>query len=412
MNQITTVMTQQEAVTWKRQVGSAANELRRLLAEGYEREAWRALGFGSWTECISALSNEFGLSERHIYRLHSANETERIVLTHGSDRQNVDRMPIIPERALRSLAKLDADDDKREAWRIANETAPNGRVTGAHVAKVVEQMQSPSPADVVIQESSPPITPKAQNYITLDEWNAGVRWHGEPSKTAMNRVNENIEWAAWSWNPVTGCLHNCAYCYARDIANRFYEQKFAPSFVPERLSQPANTKPILPRWNGDAGHRNVFTCSMADLFGKWVPEEWIESVIQVARDNPQWTFLYLTKFPVRMAEFDYPDNVWLGTSVDRQHAVQRAESAFRKIKASGFGGICWLSCEPMLERLTFSSLDMFDWVVMGGASSSTQTPEYRPPFDDIAHLHYQARAAGCMIYQKTNLRIREYPKIK
>jgi hypothetical protein len=56
---------------------------------------------------------------------------------------------------------------------------------------------------------------------------------------------------------------------------------------------------------------------------------------------------------------------------------------------------------------------MFDWVVMGGASKSTQTAEYYPPFDDIFHLYRQARESKCSIYMKTNLlgeRIREYPK--
>jgi protein gp37 len=238
------------------------------------------------------------------------------------------------------------------------------------------------------------------------------------AKPKMNKTNDNIEWAAWSWNPVTGCLHNCPYCYARDIANRFYPQGFEPTFHPGRLTAPDNTKaPTAPRWPGDVGYRNVFTCSMADLFGKWVPAGWIEAVLEAIARNPQWTFLLLSKFPIRMAEFDYPPNVWLGTSVDRQHAVHRAETAFTKIKESGFSGVCWLSCEPMLERLTFGSLDMFDWVVMGGASKSTQTPEYQPPSDDIAHLFAQARAAGCCVYQKTNLiaglpderRIREYP---
>lgn len=238
------------------------------------------------------------------------------------------------------------------------------------------------------------------------------------NRVQLNKVNENIEWAAWSWNPVTGCLHNCPYCYARDIANRFYPEGFQPSFHPDRLEAPDNTNiPMRPRWLGDTGYRNIFTCSMADLFGKWVPIDWINSVIEAIERNPQWTFLLLSKFPIRMAEFNYPPNVWLGTTVDYQYAVDRAEKAFIKIKASGFEGICWLSCEPMMERLTFSSLDMFDWVIMGGSSKSTQTPEYQPPFDDIVHLHNQARQAGCMVYQKTNLipgmdkrqRIREYP---
>jgi len=68
----------------------------------------------------------------------------------------------------------------------------------------------------------------------------------------------------------------------------------------------------------------------------------------------------------------------------------------------------------MLERLIFSGLEMFDWVVMGGASRSTQTPEMRPPFDDIVALYLQARQAGCKVYMKTNLgieqRVREYPE--
>lgn len=27
-----------------------------------------------------------------------------------------------------------------------------------------------------------------------------------------------IDWCDSTWNPVTGCLHGCAYCYARKIA--------------------------------------------------------------------------------------------------------------------------------------------------------------------------------------------------
>jgi len=255
--------------------------------------------------------------------------------------------------------------------------------------------------------------PKLPDFITLDQWQAlddagqftALSAHGSGLK--MNKQEtDNIEWALWSWNPVTGCLHNCDYCYARDIANRFYPQGFAPSIVPARLSAPANTA-VPAEAAHNIGYKNVFTCSMADLFGKWVPSEWIEAVLDVVRNAPQWNFLFLTKFPIRMAEFDFPPNAWVGTSVDRQYAVDRAEKAFRKITA----GIKFLSCEPMLERLTFTSLDMFDWVIIGGSSKSTQTPEFRPPREWVNDLQAQARAAGCKIYEKTNLleRIREYP---
>lgn len=35
----------------------------------------------------------------------------------------------------------------------------------------------------------------------------------------MNKTK--IDWCDSTWNPVTGCLHGCEYCYARAIANRF-----------------------------------------------------------------------------------------------------------------------------------------------------------------------------------------------
>lgn len=39
------------------------------------------------------------------------------------------------------------------------------------------------------------------------------------SKPTFNATSgPGISWADWSWNPVTGCLHGCKYCYAREIA--------------------------------------------------------------------------------------------------------------------------------------------------------------------------------------------------
>lgn len=273
---------------------------------------------------------------------------------------------------------------------------------------------------------------KTQRTVITREWYTVEQWQNLEQSTKdlllsqegtskFNPTNDNVEWARYTWNPVTGCLHDCPYCYARDIASRFYPQEFVPSFLPDRLNAPKITsQKDLSQFDNPVdkiGYRNVFTCSMADLFGNWVPREWIEQVLKSISDNPQWTFLLLTKFPIKMAEFEYPPNVWLGTTVDYQWRVERAEKAFIKIKATGFSGVCWLSCEPMMERLSFSSLEMFDWVVMGGSSKSSQTPEYRPPFEDIVHLHNQVRQSGCKIYQKTNLipgmtdeqRIREYP---
>jgi protein gp37 len=287
-----------------------------------------------------------------------------------------------------------------------------------------EQVESNFPAEINANDEekvfSLPIVQEVKQglagYVTLDEWNGMSTIDKNLLETRSNNTgkrfndqndNENIEWALWSWNPVTGCEHNCPYCYARDIANRFYEQKFVPSFWPERLHAPFNTPFPEAKAKEWIGHKNVFTCSMADLFGRWVPKEWIDAVLDAVRLSPQWNFLFLSKFPQRMAEFDFPDNAWVGTTVDCQARVANAEKAFAKIKAK----VKWLSCEPMIEPLNFKDLSMFSWVVIGGSSRSAETPEWHPPRRWVRDLQDKCDTFGIPYYEKSNLleRIRLYP---
>ncbi len=89
-----------------------------------------------------------------------------------------------------------------------------------------------TPAPLVQVAKLPPLetrglyipTPAEIEYLRLDK------------KQKFNeQKNSDIEWAMWSWNPVTGCNHGCRYCYAHVIALGIYEQKFVPTFIPERL---------------------------------------------------------------------------------------------------------------------------------------------------------------------------------
>jgi protein gp37 len=222
----------------------------------------------------------------------------------------------------------------------------------------------------------------------------------------FNQTNDNIEWARWSWNPVTGCLHDCQYCYARDIANRFYPEKFKPTFRPERLTAPQNTK-VPAGAEHNIGLRNVFVCSMADLFGDWVPEEWILSVLDAARDAPQWNFLFLTKNPKRLPEFEWPENAWIGTTVDCQARVKPAEDAFARIDAT----VKFVSCEPLREPIEFERIGIFDWIIIGGQSRSSGASEMQPEWAWVERLLYQAREEQVAVYFKPNLAVRprEYP---
>lgn len=258
--------------------------------------------------------------------------------------------------------------------------------------------------------------PKQAEYYTIETWNGlstseKATAFSTLSDAQFNRQdNTSIEWAQWSWNPITGCKHECPYCYARDIANRFFPQGFEPSILPTRFAAPRNTK-VPAKAAEDAAYKNVFTCSMADLFGRWVPAEWINYVLGAIRENPEWNFLLLTKFANRMAEFEYPKNAWLGTSVDLQARVGAAEKAMEKFEAH----VKWLSIEPLIEPITFTKPGLFNWVVIGGASRSNETPEWQPPFEWVARLYMTFKDAGSAVYIKDNIgftgprRPREFP---
>lgn len=228
-----------------------------------------------------------------------------------------------------------------------------------------------------------------------------------------------ISWAQWSWNPVTGCLHGCGYCYARAIINRYADANpagFTPLFHEERLDAPANT--VIPAVHADDSHpgctdgecmicayRRVFVCSMADLYGRWVPDDWIDQVHAAMLASPAWQFILLTKFPARYVGLDLPSGAWVGTSVDEQKRVRIAEDAFRNIDGAA---VKWLSLEPLLEPLEFTDLSMFNWVVIGAQTQTVQpdgpVPAFAPPIEWVARIITQAKDAGCKVHLKPNLR--------
>jgi protein gp37 len=214
---------------------------------------------------------------------------------------------------------------------------------------------------------------KRKPTITLYTYRGDPVEYPEPKDPTFNATpGEGISWAQWSWNPVTGCEHGCEYCYAREIATSggrmtaSYPVGFTPLFHTERLDAPAQTS--VPK-SIDPVKRRVFVCSMADLYGRWVPKEWIEKVHASEIENPQWTYIHLTKFPKRYLEVALPPTGWIGASVDEQKRVKSTEDAFRRIDGVA---VKWLSLEPLRGPLEFSDLSMFDWVVIGAQTETRQ----------------------------------------
>jgi protein gp37/ParB-like chromosome segregation protein Spo0J len=225
----------------------------------------------------------------------------------------------------------------------------------------------------------------------------------------FNATNECVGWARWTWNPVTGCLHDCPWgCYAREMAHRetyapYYPVKFTPLFHHERLDAPKNMD-VPSEAKKDPSWRRVFVCSMADLFGGWVPDDWIKKVLAVCHANPQWEYLFLTKNPRRYLEFQLPPTAWVGTSIDYQKRVRLAEEVFRQIKNVR---VKWFSGEPLMEELKFKDLSIFNWFVLGALTATVQ-PEGRksafaPKIEWVTRLTEEGHAAGCKVFQKANL---------
>jgi protein gp37 len=313
----------------------------------------------------------------------------------------------MPARQLAISELIDQGDNNVEIAKVlgVDESTVRADISGN---PDLREKKSNKNNETTNDKSGNPDKPQSEMLMLPTHLGDEVPYPKPKSKSTFNPTNEHISWAAWSWNPVTGCLHGCKYCYARDLATKpsfreAYPIGFEPLFHHERLDAPHNTK-VPDDAAIDPRRKRVFVCSMADLYGKWVPDEWIEQVHASCIDNPQWDYLLLTKFPRRYVGLDLPPTAWLGTSVDEQKRVRLAEQAFREIKGVR---VKWLSLEPLLAPLKFTDLSMFDWVVIGSQSATDQpdghVDEFAPPFEWVSRLVDQAREAGCRIYLKPNL---------
>lgn len=199
----------------------------------------------------------------------------------------------------------------------------------------------------------------------------------------MNKTD--IEWTDFSWNPVTGCLHGCKYCYARALYKwRGFDWK--PAFHENRLNEPSKERFV-----------KIFVCSVADLFGEWVPREWIDRVFNVVNNNPDNIFQFLTKNPKRLIEFSpYPDNCWIGCSATDQRMTNNSLYFLEGIKAK----IRYISFEPLLDSINIEFNKRLDWVIIGpqtGAGANQPNPEW------VHHLIYSSNKDGIPIFMKPKL---------
>ena len=221
-----------------------------------------------------------------------------------------------------------------------------------------------------------------------------------------------LDWCDSTWNPVTGCMHGCEYCYARRIAERFgthnkYERPYEPVLdVPIRRVRteaepyPYGFMPTFHRYRLDEPQkwkkpRTIFVCSMADLFGEWVPDSWIEDVFDACENAPQHRYLFLTKNPKRYIELakkgKLPRQHWYGYSATREDQLWRFHHADECPCINLF-----VSIEPILEpmRPGFSTHTPADWVIIGaetGHRNGKVVPEKKWIDDILMECQYTGR---------------------
>lgn len=243
-----------------------------------------------------------------------------------------------------------------------------------------------------------------------------------------------IEWCDSTWNPVTGCFHNCKYCYASKIATRFggasethhnetvgtecqwiteaegkiheidepiydydmgrnapYPFEFDPTFHRYRLDIPEQwTKP-----------KTIFVCSMADLFGDWVPDSWIEGVFSACDRAPQHRYLFLTKNPKRLCDLANAgklpkrDNWWFGSTVTNKSALRYPG----RLTDNTF-----ISIEPILENLDagLGSFGSANWIIVG-AETGNRKDKVVPEKEWIDNICEAADITHAAVFMKDSL---------
>lgn len=230
----------------------------------------------------------------------------------------------------------------------------------------------------------------------------------------MNKTK--IDWCDSTWNPVTGCQHGCEYCYARGIANRFGFHASEPDInervllecpvsAGKKVPYPFDFQPTFHRYRlndyiGKQG-RNIFVCSMADLFGNWVPDSWIDEVFDTCEKAPQHNYLFLTKNPERYVDLalreNLPEkgNMWYGSTMTEPDM----ESFF-----SEYHKTFW-SIEPILKpfrRMEESKKQLPDWIIVG-AETGRRKDKVIPKREWIEDILEDCRQRNIPLFMKSSL---------
>ena len=239
--------------------------------------------------------------------------------------------------------------------------------------------------------------------------------------------NSIIAWTHNTFNAWMGCMKvsaGCKNCYAETLTkNKMGINVFGLNASRQRTSTTNWRKPL--KWNKEVpatGKNLVFCASLSDVFedNKQLIQ-WRYDLFQLIKQTPNLEWQILTKRPEninKLLPIELPQNVWLGTSIENDQVVERAE-----ILKTTTAKIKFISYEPALGPIAHAiDLSGIDWLIYGGESGSGFRPENKQWARDVmakcresgtAFFHKQS--AGYITEMGIELDgkiIREYPEYK
>lgn len=197
--------------------------------------------------------------------------------------------------------------------------------------------------------------------------------------------NSSIEWTDHTFNPWWGCAKvspGCENCYAETWAKRLGETIWGSKQKRRFFGERHWSEPL--KWNTDAEskqrRKRVFCASMADVFEPRNDlNPWRERLWALIDVTPWLDWLLLTKRPENIQAQvpwtkEWPNNVWLGTTVENQKCADERLPVLLRFAAKRR----FLSCEPLLGHVNLNAwtvnrrkgLYTIDWVIAGGESGA------------------------------------------
>lgn len=212
--------------------------------------------------------------------------------------------------------------------------------------------------------------------------------------------NSAISWTDHTFNPWIGCVKvspGCEHCYAMTLDKRFGHSNWGPAKTTGRRMMSDNYWRQPLKWDAaaaKAGQRaRVFCASMADVFEEHPAVEHARmQLFNLIDATPHLDWLLLTKRPENIARMmapwlegtNFPENIWLGTSVEDQRRADERIPHLLKIPAK----VRFLSCEPLLGPIELWRFDEEDQVLRGvgvirSGGMTPSTPDSPPEgYDD------------------------------